>query len=278
MSPLVKRTIFGIIFLAVMLGGLLFNRILFIVLFSFISFVMLTEFYRMTMGKTYRSLQDLASCLGAAMLWLTASALYRGETLSEALLPILLIVAGALMMFSIFQKDHTQFLKTAYLYAGLLYIAVPLALSNVVVLHNGEFSGLLMIAFFCIIWASDVGAYCFGMVFGQKIWPAKMCPKISPQKSWAGYIGGLLMAMLAGAILYWTGMVQFPIWHCLIMAALMHVTGVFGDLFESLWKRAAGIKDSGNIIPGHGGLMDRFDSALFAIPTGYIYLVCLNLL
>ena len=70
---------------------------------------------------------------------------------------------------------------------------------------------------------------------------------------------------------------QFPIWHCMIMAALMHVTGVFGDLFESLWKRAAGIKDSGSIIPGHGGLLDRFDSSLFAIPTGVIYLVITGL-
>ena len=134
-----------------------------------------------------------------------------------------------------------------------------------------------MVAFFCIIWASDVGAYCFGMLLGQKIWPAKLCPTISPKKSWAGYIGGLLMAVLAGAILKWTGLVSFPMLHCLIMAALMHVMGVFGDLFESMWKRAAGIKDSGNIIPGHGGLMDRFDSALFAIPTGYIYLLVFNL-
>ena len=84
-------------------------------------------------------------------------------------------------------------------------------------------------------------------------------------------------AMLAGAILHWTGLFAFPIWHCLIVSALMHGTGVLGDLFESLWKRSTGIKDSGNIIPGHGGLMDRFDSALFAIPTGFIYLLIFNL-
>ena len=115
------------------------------------------------------------------------------------------------------------------------------------------------------------------MLLGQKIWPAKLCPSISPKKSWAGFIGGLLTSVLAGAILYWTGLFTFPIWHCLIMAAIMSVAGVFGDLFESLWKRAAGIKDSGNLIPGHGGLMDRFDSALFAIPAGYIYLLLFEL-
>jgi phosphatidate cytidylyltransferase len=135
-----------------------------------------------------------------------------------------------------------------------------------------------MVSFFCIIWASDVGAYCFGMLLGQKIWPAKMCPAISPKKSWAGFIGGLLMAMLAGAILHWTVLWSFPMVHCLAVSAIMHVLGVLGDLFESLWKRATGIKDSGNIIPGHGGLMDRFDSALFAIPAGFIYLLTLGLI
>jgi phosphatidate cytidylyltransferase len=188
-------------------------------------------------------------------------------------------MVGLLLLFclAVLQKDHTSFTKLAYILAGLVYVAMPLALSNAVVFRGGAFSGLLMIAFFCIIWASDIGAYCFGMLFGQKLWPAKMCPRISPKKSWAGFIGGLLMAVLAGAIISWTGLVQFPIWHCMIMAALMHVTGVFGDLFESLWKRAAGIKDSGSIIPGHGGLLDRFDSSLFAIPTGVIYLVITGL-
>ena len=116
------------------------------------------------------------------------------------------------------------------------------------------------------------------MLLGQKSWSKKLCPSISPKKSWAGFWGGLLTALLTGAILYWTGLFTFPIWHCLIVSALMNVMGVFGDLFESLWKRAAGVKDSGNIIPGHGGLMDRFDSALFAIPVGYIYLLLLHLL
>ena len=278
MNPTVKRTIFGVLFLAVMLGGLLFNRIVFIILFSLISYIMLGEFYRMTMGSSYRALQDFAGCMGASLVWITESCLYRGDSLSETFFPCLFVLTGAIMIWSILQKDHKDFLKTGYLYAGLLYIGIPVALSNVVVYSNGTFSGLLMVAFFVIIWASDTGAYCFGMLLGQKIWPAKLCPSISPKKSWAGFTGGLLTSVLAGAILYWTGLFTFPIWHCLIVAAIMSVAGVFGDLFESLWKRAAGIKDSGNLIPGHGGLMDRFDSALFAIPAGYIYLISLNLL
>ena len=275
MNGTVKRSIFGVLFLAVMLGGLLFYETLYVILFAFITGVMLYEFYRMTMGESYKDLQRSGIVVGV-FIFLAANYYFfsgrLGTFVSFSIIGILY-----LMVRSIIRKDHTDFLKTGYLYAGLLYIGLPLALSNAVVSHTGEYSGLLMVAFFCIIWASDVGAYCFGMLFGQKSWSKKMCPSISPKKSWAGFWGGLLMAMLAGAILYWTGLFKFPLWHCLIVSALMHAMGVLGDLFESLWKRAAGIKDSGNLIPGHGGLMDRFDSALFAIPTGYIYLLLFGL-
>jgi len=277
MNGTVKRTIFGVLFLAVMLGGLLFYETLYVILFAFITGVMLYEFYRMTMGESFKDLQRSGLFVGIIIFLAANKYFFSGSHLDTS---IAFCVIGVLylMVRSIIRKDHTDFLKTGYLYAGLIYIGLPLALSNAVVSHTGEYSGLLMVAFFCIIWASDVGAYCFGMLFGQKSWSKKMCPAISPKKSWAGFWGGMLMAMLAGAILYWTGLFAFPLWHCLIVSALMHGMGVLGDLFESLWKRAAGIKDSGNLIPGHGGLMDRFDSALFAIPTGYIYLIIFNLI
>lgn len=276
MNTTVKRSIFGVIFLAVMLGGLLFHRVAFAILFSFITLVMLTEFFRMTMGKAYRELRNVTATDGVLLFWLTHTLLFHGEPVWYVI-PMALLFILSIMVYSLFIKNHTDFLKTAFLYAGMLYIAFPMALSNIVVYQNGEFSGLLMIAFFCIIWASDVGAYCFGLLLGKKIWTAKLCPTISPNKSWAGYVGGLLTAVLTGAIINWTGLVSIPMVHCLVLAAIMHVMGVFGDLFESMWKRATGIKDSGNIIPGHGGLMDRFDSALFAIPAGYIYLLAVEL-
>ena len=275
MNSTVKRSIFGVLFLAVMLGGLLFYETLYVILFAFITGVMLYEFYKMTMGNSWKDLQAAAIAIGVAFFLLANEDFFCGHKAWRVGFAILCVLA--LMVKSILRKDHTDFLKTGFLYAGLVYIALPLALSNAVVCRNGEFSGLLMVAFFCIIWASDVGAYCFGMLLGQKSWSKKMCPHISPKKSWAGFWGGLATALLTGAILYWTGMWKFPIWHCLIVSALMNVMGVLGDLFESLWKRAAGVKDSGNIIPGHGGLMDRFDSALFAIPTGYIYLLLFHL-
>ena len=277
MNTTVKRTIFGALFLAVMLGGLLFHPIPYTILFAFISAVMLDEFFRMTMGKTYRGMQ-LATVFMGMVLFFAFNCYFRDQATLTQLVAACIFVFLCPMIASIFEKDHTDFLKTGYLYAGLVYVGLPLALSNAVVFRGGEYSGLLMVAFFCIIWASDVGAYCFGMLLGQKLWPAKMCPKISPKKSWAGYIGGLVMAMLAGAILHWTGLFPFSMLHSLIVAAIMHVMGVFGDLFESLWKRSTGVKDSGNLIPGHGGLMDRFDSSLFAFPVAFIYLVLFGLI
>ena len=275
MNSTVKRTIFGLLFLAVMLGGLLFYETLYVILFAFITGVMLFEFYRMTMGSAYPQLQRLAIVVGVLIFLAANYYFFSGHLATFVSFSIIAILL--LMVRTILQKDHTDFLKTGYLYAGLLYIGLPLALSNAVVSVTGEYSGILMVAFFCIIWASDTGAYCFGMLFGQKLWPAKMCPAISPKKSWAGAIGGMVASLLAAWILKCVGWLPYPLVHVLVMAALMNVLGVFGDLFESLWKRSAGIKDSGNIIPGHGGLMDRFDSALFAIPTGYIYLLLFGL-
>ncbi|MBP3256949.1 MAG: phosphatidate cytidylyltransferase [Bacteroidales bacterium] len=276
MNTTVKRSIFGVLFLAVMLGGLLFSEYLFKLLFAFITGVMLYEFYKMTMGHSYRTSQVEAIWAGV-ILFLAGNYYFFGGHKPQFIgVGILLVLF--VMICTLFEKDHKDFQKTGFLYAGLLYIGLPLALSNAVVCKDGEFSGLLMLAFFIIIWSSDVGAYCFGMLLGQKVWPAKMCPEISPKKSWAGFIGGWITVLLAAWILYRTGLLAFPLVHVLIMATLMHVMGVFGDLFESLWKRSAGIKDSGNLIPGHGGLLDRFDSALFAIPVGYVYLLILSLI
>ena len=272
MNSTVKRTISGVVFLIIMVGGLLLHPIAFAVLFFLMTAGMLHEFFSMNMGDQYKGLRRMAISVG--LLWFASAFLsfYFGLD-GKLMLCIDALLLLAFMMVSVLDKDHEHFKLTSFLYAGLLYIAIPLSLANFVVFQGGEFDGRLMLSFFCIIWASDVGAYCFGMLLGQKKWSHKLCPRISPKKSWAGFWGGMLLAILAGAILSWTGLVDFPIWHALIMAAIMHVAGVFGDLFESLWKRACDIKDSGNIIPGHGGLMDRFDSALFAIPAGVIYLI-----
>ncbi|MBR1433655.1 MAG: phosphatidate cytidylyltransferase, partial [Bacteroidales bacterium] len=189
-----------------------------------------------------------------------------------ALVPIIIV-----MIFSLYSKDKTEFWKFSHMYTGFLYIAVPLALSNFIAFKHGEFSGTLLLSFFIIIWASDVGAFVFGSAFGQK-YGKKLFPEISPKKSWIGFWGGMLCAVLASCILKLTGMFEFPMVHAIILAIVMDIAGVYGDLFESQWKRSFDLKDSGNIIPGHGGMLDRFDSTLMAFPVGVLYMVLFNLI
>ncbi len=275
MNNTVVRTFSGIAFLMVVLAGLLINKYLFAVLLIAMMGTMLYEFYRMTMGTRYRLMQGLT--IGFGVLAFLSLFLVCAFGLDRNLLAVNILLLIALMVGTLLVKDKKDFRSFAFLFMGLLYIAVPLTLSNLVVFDgNGGFSGLLIVAFFCIIWSSDVGAYCFGMLFGKN--GRKLFPSISPKKSWAGFWGGLVMSLVAAYILYLTGMLAFPLVHCLVLAALMNVAGVYGDLFESQWKRDAGIKDSGNLIPGHGGALDRFDSTLFAMPAGVAYLLLMHLI
>ena len=190
------------------------------------------------------------------------------------------------MLFRSYVKDKSRFDKFANLYTAILYIAVPWSVLNFAVFSpEGNFSGNLLLCFFGIIWGSDVGAYLFGITLGQK-YGKKLFPSISPKKSWIGFWGGMLMAIAVAVTLYYLDF--FPpfsatcettnVCNYVAMAVLLHVAGVYGDLIESQWKRHYDVKDSGSIIPGHGGLLDRFDSALLAIPIGVIYLVVANVL
>ena len=189
------------------------------------------------------------------------------------------------MINSLYVKDKSRFDKFANLYTAILYIAVPWSLLNFAAFNaEGIFNGRLLLCFFCIIWGSDVGAYIFGMALGQK-YGGKLFPSISPKKSWIGFWGGMLTAVAVSVALYYCGLFPlnpgqplFHLVHCIAIAILLDVAGVYGDLIESQWKRHYNVKDSGSIIPGHGGLLDRFDSALIAIPIGIIYLVALDAL
>jgi len=275
MNNTVTRSLSGICFLAIVIGGLLLNKYLFAALITFMMVTMLYEFYRMTMGELFPRTRALAITLGCcSFLSLFFVMAFRLDIRLVGFSAILLLV---LMVSTLMVKDKGEFKLFAFLYTGLMYIAVPLTLSNFVVFDQaGQFNGRPMLAFFIIIWASDVGAYCIGMLLGK--YSKKLFPSVSPKKTWAGFWGGLVFAVLAGLILVWTGLWTYPWYHAVILSLIMHVAGVFGDLFESQWKRVCDIKDSGNIIPGHGGMMDRFDSALFAIPAGVIYLVIIGLL
>lgn len=276
MNNFVKRTISGVGFGVIMLAALLTNKYVFGIVMLLSLVVMMSEFLKMTCGRNYWFSQILSILAGATLFVLTF--LYKGFQFPGRLVILVFIPVFILMINSLYVKDKSRFDKFSNLYTAILYIAVPWSLLNFAVFNaTGEFNGILLLCFFAIIWGTDVGAYIFGISLGQK-YGKKLFPSISPKKSWIGFWGGLFTAVGVAVALHYLDIFCFDLIHCICMALLLSVTGVYGDLIESQWKRHYDVKDSGTLIPGHGGLLDRFDSALIAIPIGIIYLVVMNVL
>lgn len=276
MNNVVVRSISGTVFVIIMIACLLFNKFLFAGLVIFMMAGMLSEFYNITMGRMYTFSKVLAIIAGIilfVLMFIRCSYHIPIRLVGLSMIPIFIV-----MINSLYVKDKDEYGKFSNIFTGLLYIAVPLALSNLIAFDKaGNFSGRLLLDFFIIIWCCDVGAFTFGISLG-KIFPKKLFPEVSPKKTWIGFIGGVIMSIVSAYILFKVGLLRFPLVHSLILAAIMSVASVYGDLYESQWKRVYGVKDSGNLIPGHGGLLDRFDSTLMAMPIGAIYLAMFDLL
>ena len=297
MGNFIKRTISSLVFASVMLFAFLSNyvlayfglpaetvqlcsKLIYGAVFLFALVVMMKEFLSMTCGKNYRYSQLLSILSGATLFTLVF--LYKAFGFSGRLVILAFVPVIVLMINSLYEKSKERFDMFANLYTAILYIAVPWSLLNFAVINfaTGDFNGILLLCFFCIIWGSDVGAYIFGITLGQK-YGKKLFPSISPKKSWIGFWGGMLLAIVITLVLYYTNLLPlkegpYTLIHCVAIGVLIDIAGVYGDLIESQWKRHYNVKDSGTIIPGHGGLLDRFDSALIAIPVAIIYLVMID--
>ena len=276
MNEFVKRTISGAVFLAVMVAGMIFHPAAFGVLFLIVIYFAMNEFLGITMGESWKLQQKLGIFSAAVAFLLLMGVLFYGvpvKWLSLALLPFFAIPVSVVLA-----RSHDQVEQVALVYAAMLYIGLPFCLAAFIVSGGGEFCGYLLLNFFIIIWCADVGSYSFGTLLGQKPTSRKLAPAISPKKSWWGFWGGIVTAVLGALVLNLVGWMPYPLVHCLVLGALVAVAGVCGDLFESVWKRRFGVKDSGNCIPGHGGMLDRFDSSLLAIPCVFVYLLIFGLL
>ncbi len=276
MNNFVKRSITGTCFAALMISSFLFNKYLFGLVSLVVLVILMAEFFRMTMGEHYKISRLLTIFAGCILFFLTY--LYKGFNIPGRFVMIAFLPIFGVMINSLYVRDKKDFGKFANLYTAVVYLALPLALSNFTVFNeSGEFNGLLLLSIYLIIWSTDVGGYFFGITLGQKF-GKKLMPDVSPKKSWVGYWGSLITAILMSIILYYTNIMKFELLHCVILGILINISGVYGDLVESQWKRYYAIKDTGKIMPGHGGFLDRFDSALFAIPIAVIYLIILDLL
>ena len=156
-------------------------------------------------------------------------------------------------------------------FIGVIYILIGLVALNALAFLDGNWSGIPVLCIFIMIWGTDVGGYCIGSSLGKKFCSGKIAPGISPNKTWAGFWGGLVCCVAAAVILSITGLLGLSVILAVILGIVVHFSAVTGDLIESMWKRRVGIKDSGTIIPGHGGLLDRFDSTILAADAAWVF-------
>ena len=276
MNNFVKRTLSSVVIFVVTVFGVIWDRTLFGALFLFVLLMALKEFYAITLGEKYKFQQKLGIITGLSAFIVVAGYYFYGwdlRWLALVLAELLLIPVSAVLF-----SSYDEFESFGSIFAGLLYIALPVALSPMMVMDGEVFDGWLLLSFFIIIWVSDVGAYCLGTLFGQGPDSKRLAPKISPKKSWVGFWSGMAFSVGAAVGLHFLTWLPFSIWHCIALGVIINLGGVCGDLFESMWKRRFGVKDSGNIIPGHGGMLDRIDSMLIAVPLGAAYLAIFNLL
>ncbi len=273
MNTLLKRTLSGFVFVVLMLLGLLLHPLGYAGLMLICIGIMMLEFYRMSLGSWNKPGQFFG-LLAAGLLFLT-SFVITGYGMEKARFLLFLIPFPivAIWITVLYNKSDTLLQRAAFLFLPLLYIAVPFSLFNFLTNYPiGNFQGSKLLTLFILLWASDIGGYLIGMGFGQKR-GHKLFPRISPKKSWEGFVGSVVFAQLAAVLLYVWNPLTFALIHYVVLALLIAVLGVLGDLIESVMKRSFGVKDAGTIMPGHGGLLDRFDGALIAFPIAIVYVL-----
>ena len=281
MKNFIIRTITGIIFVAAIVASFLRPEAM-VLLFSIVTGLTIWEFTGLVNQRADVTVNRFISTVAGVYLFYAmtyyCSDIYAGVAKSVVFIPYLVTIVY-LLVAELYLKQQDPIQDWAYTMLAQMYISLPFSLLNVLAFNatnNGlvAFNPILPLSVFVFLWVNDSGAYCVGSLIGKH----KIFPRISPAKSWEGSIGGAVFVLAAAyAISYFIdqNMLTMPEW--LGLGLVVVVFGTWGDLVESLFKRTLGIKDSGDILPGHGGMLDRFDSSLLAIPAAVIYLYTLSL-
>ena len=273
---LLVRTVSGAVLLLVVVGALLWSKWSAGALFAVIMLGGLVEFYRLCRKKGVEPMSSVGVATSLAIFglafavflqWGTPATDLTGRIVLGALLYTMLIVPTAFVC-ELWRKSPTPIANIATTFMGIIYVALPMAMVLFIPqLLVGKWSGLAMLAFIGIIWVNDIFAYLVGVTLGKH----RLCERISPKKSWEGFFGGLIGAvgaavlfghLFGGNLLIWGG-----------LGLVTALAGVAGDLVESLMKREVDVKDSGKMMPGHGGFLDRFDALYLAVPFALFYLI-----
>lgn len=266
MKELVTRTIFGLLYAAVVIGGIYFHPFALLALMVIIYVAGLTEMKHLTKGAEHGNLFNTAALLGVFILWAHLS---FAQEFQNHLMPFSAFMFMVLFLQHLFTKGSEESsLRLQNVIFSVVYLFIPTSLAISIAFINGLWEPRFLLGLFFVLWANDTAAYLTGMAIGKH----KLIPRLSPKKSIEGLVGGLLGSLLIGYLLslFWP-ILSVEQW--LIFSVITAIGGVVGDLFQSSLKRAAGVKDSGNLIPGHGGILDRLDSFLISAPIVYFYLL-----
>jgi len=265
LTNFLTRSLTGFVIVVIIIAALVLNSFSFLLVFLTIEILALREFYLISRRSLASPQKYFGSIIGAFMvisgyLWHILTA---GSYLTFLIIPLVMFV----FIFELYRNNKRPLINIGMTLLGLWYISIPFALMNHLVFFNGEYNGKILLGVFVLMWSYDTGAYLFGVALGKH----RLFERISPKKSWEGLIGGTLTVVgIAYLIARYLQVFDFSTWF--VLALIIVVFGTMGDLVESMFKRSIGIKDSGNILPGHGGILDRFDSILLAIPVIFTYL------
>ena len=278
----IVRTITGTLFVAIMVAGFLNPRAM-VFLFALITGLSMWEYTGLVNGIDDVRVNRFISTVAGVYLFLAVAAWRMGVVANFIIVVPYLLTIVYLFVSGLFTCNKNPVADWAYTMLGQMYVALPLSMINILAFEvDGQwgvsFDTLLPLSIFIFLWTNDSGAYCCGSLLGKH----KLFPRVSPGKSWEGSIGGCVLVLAVAALIGWwansgemTHQLSIAAWMGLGLVVV--VFGTLGDLVESLFKRTLGIKDSGNLLPGHGGMLDRFDSSIMAIPAAVIYLYSLTL-
>ena len=282
MNNFIARTITGILFVATIVVCFL-NPTAMIFLFALVTGLTVWEFTGLVNDRPGVAVNRFISTVAGVYFFLAMAGTCSGFTSSTVFIPYLITIIY-LLVAELYAKQEDPIHDWAYTMMSQMYVVLPFSLLNMLAFRAAPegimYVYTLPLSVFVFLWVNDTGAYCCGSLFGKH----KLFPRVSPGKSWEGSIGGGVFVLAAAALVWYltdtydmnpTGM---GMWEWMGLGLTVVVFGTWGDLVESLFKRTLGIKDSGNILPGHGGMLDRFDSSLLAIPAAVVYLFSITLL
>lgn len=272
-KTLLIRSLSGLVYVSLIVSAIIIGGTYFMVIFGLLVGLTLFEFHRLTGKQGSVDVLQILSAIFGVILFVVAS---RISMFSPFFLLVFLLGFVVCCIVELFRRTPARIDNIAYFLLGQAYIAMPICLMYEILSYNH----IILLALFVIIWASDTFAYLAGSLFGKH----KLSPSISPNKSWEGVVGGLIGALLTALVFYLTVSeptaceISASLIRWLIFAVVIVVFGTLGDLLESLLKRTVGVKDSGHIMPGHGGLLDRLDSVIFAVIPAAVYIFIISII